>query len=120
MASELRKTILEADDIEKETVEVPQWGVTVEVRSMTGKQRSAFMKRVSAGGSGEVDFERFFAELIIATSFDPETGEQLFEAADRDALNQKSGAALQLLADPAMKLSGLDSGAVEAAKKDFS
>lgn len=118
MASELRKTILESADIEKQPVEVPQWGTTVEVRSMTGKQRSAFMKKVANGG--EVDFERFYAELIIASVFDPETGDQVFEPADRDAISQKSGAALQVVADVAMKLSGLEAGAAEAAKQDFS
>lgn len=118
MATELRKTILEADDIERQLVEVPQWGVKIEVRGMTGRQRSNFMKRVASGGS-DVDFEKFYAELIIATSFDPESGDQVFEAADRDAINQKSGAALQVLADVAMRLSGLESGAVENAKQDF-
>lgn len=119
MVSELRKAILEAEDIESEVVHVSQWDVDVEIRGMTGSERGRFMKAVSlANGGGEPDFEKFYAQLIIATAYEP-GGEKLFEPADRDALNQKSGAALNTLAEVSMRLSGLAGDAVEAAQADF-
>ena len=119
MASELRKTILESEDIQTEIVPVPEWnGVKVEVRGMSARERSKLLKRATAGG-GELDLERWFPELIIATVFDPETGDKVFEPADRDALNGKNGAAISRITDVASRLSGLSDNAVEEAKQDF-
>jgi hypothetical protein len=117
MASELRKTILETEDLQKELVHVPEWDVDVEVRSMTGKERARIM-RVAAEGT-TVNLERWFPEIVIASAYDPDTGEKLFEPADRDALNAKNGAALNRLAVVGQRLAGLMESDVEAAKEGF-
>ena len=116
--SDLRGTILNSQDIPEETVEVPEWGVSILVRGMTGKQRARFL-RASTDDNGEVNFERFYPELIIATSYDPANPQNLiFTSADRDALNAKSATALERLGKVASRLSGLGSSATEQAKKD--
>lgn len=117
MASELRKLVFDAEDIPEEEVEVPEWNVTVLVRGMNGKGRANFLRR-STDANGNVSFENFYPELIIATAFDPETGEQIFEKSDRDTLNTKSGVALNRIAEVAQRLSGLGSEDVEEAKKE--
>jgi len=118
MAGELRKTILEADDIIAEDVEVPEWDTTVEVRGMSGKERAKLLKGAAAGG--EVNMEKWFPDLLIATVHDPETGEKVFEPADRDALNAKSGSAIAAIADVAARLSGLGENDVQLAKEELS
>ena len=105
-SKELRDTILRVQDIQTEIVEVPQWDVKIEVRGMTGKARANFLRSVT-GRDNQTDMEKFYPQLIIATAHDPESGEPVFELADRDALNAKSGAALEVLAQAAMRLSGL-------------
>jgi hypothetical protein len=119
--SELRDQILAIEDIEEELVDVPQWGVKVLVRGMDGSARAKFMQRSarSANRDGNVDLEAFYPQLIIATSFDPDTDEKLFDPADKDVLNTKSGAALQVLADVALRLSGIGANALEEAKEDL-
>jgi hypothetical protein len=118
MAGELKKSILEFDDIESEVVSVPQWGdKKVEVRGMTSKERAKLLK-VSAA-TGEVDMEKWFPDLLIATLYDPESGEKIFERADRAAINAKSGAAVSLLADIASRLSGLGESDVAVAKEEL-
>ena len=62
MAGELRKTILEADDIIAEDVEVPEWDTTVEVRGMSGKERAKLLKGAAAGG--EVNMVLFRGRFI--------------------------------------------------------
>ena len=115
---ELRKSIFDVEDIPEEIVAVPEWNDTkVLVRGMNGKNRAEFLKR-STNPDGEVAFDRFYAELIIATAFDPEDGEKVFEAADRDAINAKSGMALERLARVAQRLSGLGATDLDEAKKD--
>ena len=119
MASELRKSIFEVDDIPTQVVEVPEWGVEILVKGMNGKGRANFLKR-STDADGNVSYENFYPELVIATAFDPESGEQIFDSADRDTLNTKSGVALNRIAEVAQRLSGLGSDDVGEAKKDSS
>lgn len=118
MASELRKSIFDIEDIPEEVVPIPEWGdLKILVRGMTGLSRANFLKRAT-DANGEVAFDRFYAELVIATSFDPEDGEKIFEPSDREAINAKSGLALERLARVAQRLSGLGSTELEEAKKD--
>lgn len=116
MGNDLRKSILAAEDIRSEIVEVPEWNVKLEVRGMSGKERATFLRRTTEPGSGEVSFEKFYPELLIATVRDPETGDPVFEAADRETLNSKSGVALERVASVAQRLSGLAGADVEEAK----
>jgi len=118
MASELRKRILEASDIESEIVEIPEWGVKVEVRGLTAAERAKLLQR-AADPTGQLRLDRWFADLTIASTFDPETGERVFDPADRDALNTKSGSAISRIVDAATRLSGLSEESVEEAKKGF-
>ncbi len=38
-----REQILQSDDLPRETVQVPEWGGEVQVRTMTGTDRDAFV-----------------------------------------------------------------------------
>lgn len=117
--STIREKILAAQDIRKETVYIPEWDVTVEVRTLTGEQR-ALARR------GAVEVEKKFdpainemvevqvqneaklsAALIIAGTFDPQSGEPVFTAVDRDALMQKSASVLDQLVLASARVSGL-------------
>jgi hypothetical protein len=113
----IREQILNADDIETELVEVPAWGVTVEIRSMDGRSRTRLLKSAS-DNDGVIDMERMYPEMVILCSFDPESGERIFTADDVDALLSKSAAPLELLATSAMRVSGMTGDAVEVAGKD--
>lgn len=117
MSKLLRDKILGAQDITSETVTVPEWDVTVEVRGLTGTQRARLLKN-GFEANGAVNFERLYPELVIASTFDPESGERIFSEADRDALNDKSGAALERIAQAAMRVSGLNPDANEQAAKN--
>lgn len=114
MASELRSKSLEADDIEEELLPIPQWDVEFLIKGMSGEDRAKFLKRSSRGG--EVDLERFYPELVIATCFDPATPNvRVFEPADRSALGKKSGAVLEKIATVALRLSGMGPTAIATA-----
>jgi hypothetical protein len=85
---------------------------------MSGKERAKLLKGATTGG--EVNMEKWFPDLLIATVHDPETGEKVFEPADRDALNAKSGSAIAAIADVAARLSGLGETDVQLAKEELS
>lgn len=115
----LRDSILAADDIPSETVDVPDWGVTVEVRGMTGAERTRIMAMAASTG-GKVDLQMVYPEIVIATVFDPETGTQVFTPQDRDALMAKSAKPIDRIAMVGMRLSGFTEDAADEAGKDSS
>ena len=117
-----RDTILNTDDATYEPVEIPEWGVTVAVKSLTIEEQRQFMrtvrKRTGRKSDYQVDHDKFMIQLLIATVVDIETHETVFEAADADALNKKSTKAATRAFDVAMRLSGFsDDDDVEAELK---
>ena len=115
----IRDLILAAQDIPSESVDVPEWGVKVEVRGMTGAERTRIMDK-AVGQTGDVNLQFVYPEIVIATSFDPEICEQIFSPQDRDALLAKSANALDRLASVGMRLSGFTQESADVAGKDSS
>lgn len=115
----LRDRILAAKDIEEKLVAVPQWGCEILVRGLTGLQRAKLAK-TAANRDGTIDLAKIQPRLIILTAYDPETLEPVFKDTDEPLLNEKSGAALQILVQAAMELSGLAPSAVDEAEKNSS
>lgn len=114
----IRETIFAANDIKSEKVEVPEWGVSVEVRSMTALDRTRLQGNAT-DGSGKVNMTAFMSEAVIASVFDPETGLPVFEQKDRDALLTKNGAVVERLAQKALNMSGMEAESVDKAGADF-
>lgn len=117
MAKNLRQLILDADDTQSETVNVPQWGVDLEVRGMSGKARARFLSSYT-DENGNVQWDSLYPSLLIQTVYDPETGERVFQTEDADAINLKSGEALETVAQVSLRLSGLDQNQGKEAGKD--
>jgi hypothetical protein len=111
----IRETIFAAQDIPSEIVTVPEWNVDIEVRGMTGAERTRILEQAVDQNTGGINLQVVYPEIVIATSFDPETGERVFEAGDRDAILSKSGVAIDRVASPGMRLSGFSDGAADAA-----
>ncbi len=115
----IRDLILAKQDIPSQIVDVPEWGVKVEVRGMTGAERTRIMDKAT-GNAGDVNLQFIYPEIVIATSFDPETGEQIFVPADRDVLLSKSASAIDRIALVGMRLSGFTKEAADDMGKDSS
>jgi len=115
----IRDQILAKQDIPSEMVDVPEWGVKVEVRGMTGAERTRIMDKATQN-AGDVNLQFVYPEIVIATAFDPEGGEQVFKPGDRDALLAKSATALDRIAAVGMRLSGFTAESADDMGKDFS
>lgn len=101
--------ILEANDLRTETVDVPGWGGSVLVRSMTGTERDAFeasMIAVSPDGSRKPNMTNMRAKLVALTVVD-EAGKLVFEVSDVDRLARKSATALERVFAAAQRINGL-------------
>lgn len=103
----IRDQIMKAKDISGELMEIKEWGVKVEVRTMTARQRARVMENAIDPVTGKSSISIIYPEIAIACVFDPESGEPVFTNDDKDALLEKSGAVLEKIASKAMTLSGL-------------
>lgn len=115
-----KEQIFAASDLTTESVDCPEWGGAVLVRSMTGTQRDAYeqslMKRDDAGGF-VVDTDNMKAKLVVATVVN-DAGTPLFTNDDIAALAAKNAAVIERLATVATRLSGLGKQATEEAAKN--
>ena len=106
--------ILQADDLEKETVDVPEWGGVVIVRAMTGLDRDQFEQSIydSNVKSKKTNLDNIRARLCALTLVD-ESGALLFTLEDAKALGKKSAKALDRVFSVAQRLNGLSPDDVE-------
>lgn len=113
----LRNKILGARDLKAETIEIPEWGVEVEARGMSGKARAKFIDIAFQNGlAGEQDQTKMgpamlplFPDLVLDGVYDPASGERVFQPGDLEALLAKNGEVIQRIAMKVIELSGLNS-----------
>lgn len=110
MSKTLRDQILNRQ-VPTETATIAGLAVTIQGLTVAGQRE--FLSRVAAA-DGSVNRDIFQAELLIATCRDPETGDPLFEDADRDALNAMPAHDVADAIRTAMRLAGW--GTVEEAQ----
>ena len=99
-AAQVRDTVLTADDLGEELVDVPEWGVQILVKGMDGIERSQIQKLATS------DSDHANAQILILVARHAETGDKLFTDADRDALSGKSGKAVEDVVLAAIRMSG--------------
>jgi hypothetical protein len=103
-----RDTILQANDLPRELVSVPEWGGEVYVRTLTGTERDSYEAQSveKRGKSYEANLRNLRAKLCALAMCD-EQGKRLFGEGDVEALGAKSSAALDRVFSVARRLSGL-------------
>ena len=113
----LRDKIISADDISKKQIEIPEWECSIEIRTMTAKQRADILNEVT-DDSGKLDHSKLGPFMIIASCFDPETGELIFTKDDVEMIMSKASGPVEKLMSEAMTLSGFGKDAVKEAEKN--
>lgn len=120
--SNLRQLILASDDLKTEIVEISEWSTEesvckIKVQALSGRERAKWLQN-AVGEDGKADLQKIYPDLVITCSHDPETNEKIFEPTDRDALNEKSGSALEKIAQVAVRISGLSKEAGDTVAKN--
>lgn len=106
--SDLREQIRAASDTEAEIVEVPEWGVEIEIRSMTGRQRAQIMTEIAQGGMENINVEHLWSSVLTTCLYDPANGENVFAVDDLEWLmTEKSAAVIDRLSTRCMEVSGI-------------
>lgn len=105
--SDLRSKILNYDDRQQKIVTIPEWGdIKVEIRGLSAGERVRLVKHLQ-GDDGKIDNASMANWLIVLCSYDPDTGERIFEDDDRDAIAEKAPKPHERLMTAALRLSGL-------------
>ena len=113
----IRDKIFAANDIRTEVVDIPEWGVKVELRGKSVEQQWKLIEKCRRP-DGSIDSELLSVETILACSYDPDTGERVFEDADRDMLRKKASGPFQKLLAAANRVAGLEDEATVVANLD--
>ncbi len=111
-----REEILSKVILQKELINIPEWGGDIYVTEMSGCARDAWEQTlIQKDDKGRLIAPR--AKLIIATVVD-ENGERLFTDNDIDAIGKLSAGALEKICDIAQKLNFLQVADLEKKKKN--
>lgn len=106
--------ILGSTDVNLETVDVPEWGGSICVRTMTGIERDDFENRINRPGVGD---ENWRAKLLVKCICD-EKGARLFSDEEATKLGAKNAPVIFRLFKIASKVNKLGKEDVEAYEKN--
>ena len=115
-----KSAILAAQDLGTEDVEVPEWGGTVRVKTMSGRLREDFLAAVAEPDEG-LDSNKRMGRLmrrLLVTTLVGEDGARIFTDGEVDALAEKSAEVLQRLFATAQRLNGLGATAQDDIAKN--
>lgn len=100
----------------RRVVDVPEWGVKFEVRSLS------VAAKIALGELADADADPATVMVHLATSclFDPDSGEKVFSDADADWLRAQDSAIVEEVTTAALEVSGLVPKAIEIPKDDSS
>lgn len=109
MALLSREAILAKQDILTKDVEVPEWGGTVRVRSMTVAERNEFAKK---------DNDLGLSVWLVALLSIDEKGVRLFRDEDVEALQKKNPVPFDRVLHTALSLNGVTKEKIDEAEKN--
>lgn len=118
-----RNAILGADDLGRETVDVPEWGGAVHVRGLTAAERDAYeaslMDATRTGKRTKITpkLQNAKARMAVLCIID-DKGDRVFTDADADALGKKSASALNRIVEAIQELSGMSEEDIEELEKN--
>lgn len=98
--------ILTAEDLPFRDIEVPEWGGTVRVRTMTAAEGTEFMEIIEAK-AGEKGAQQFLREKLLVMTLVDEKGARIFSMDDIAALRGKSPAILNKLFAESAGINGM-------------
>tara|TARA_R110002012_G_scaffold120651_1_gene270058 strand:+ start:13669 stop:14010 length:342 start_codon:yes stop_codon:yes gene_type:complete len=103
--------IKSVDDIKTQTVQVPEWGGELLVKSMSGRLRSNLEQKVSSNAPhGDVKM------MIVTACCVKDDGTPMFSTSDKKWLAEKAAAPLETIFEAACKMSGIGIDAAEEAE----
>lgn len=117
MALVTREQFEQSKHMQTTDVEVPEFGGTMRVKSMTARERSELEKQFLGKNEAMSDPGGFRVALLSLTIAD-EAGELMFTKDDRDLLLSKDAGGIERLFEAACKLNGFSKADVDDLEKN--
>lgn len=111
-----KEQILEAKDIDFESIDVPEWNGAVNVSVMSGFSRDKFESSL-VGANGGTNMHNVRARLAVACVVD-DNGKQMFTDKDIAHLGNKSGSALDRIYSAAQRINKMTDEDVDGLAKN--
>ena len=108
--------IFNASDHQIKTLNIPEWGGDICLKTMTGFQRDKYESEILKCQKNN-SFVNMRVKLAIYTVCD-EDGNLLFEEKDINLLTKKSASALDKIFDEATKMNGISEEDIEELEKN--
>lgn len=100
-----RDSILAAADSHREEIQVPEWGGSVWIRTLSGTERDEYEGSL-LGAGGKIAYKDIRAKLLVRAICDAD-GKRLFSDRDISALGAKSAPALDRVFTAAKRLNAV-------------
>ena len=113
-----REQILGAVDLKTEIVDVPEWGGSVIIRTMTAGERDLFERDMLAARKSGAVLPANIRASVVARCLVDESGHRLFTDEDITDLAEKSAAAMDRVFAAAQKLNALSDEDVDELSKN--
>lgn len=97
-----------------EQLEIKDWDVTIELRSMSIAQKSQLLSEEGEDSAPKI--LTLLPEVIIYTCYDVDTGEPVFTADDLPWLQDAPSSIIERVATEGLRVSGMDEAAGERGK----
>lgn len=112
MALLSREQVLNAEDRQVQSVDIPEWGGAVLVKSLSAGQVEYAQQKMAGKGMKNA------TAILIAMACVDEEGKRLFHESDLDALSEKSIAACQRILQVVLEQNALDKSEIEKISKN--
>ena len=117
----IKAKIRSAQDLDREIIAIPEWDVSIEVRSMTVRQRASFVAASQDTSDNGDKIENVYGQILVTCCIDPEDGSPVFTEDDPSWLmTEKSGAVIDRLVTSCLEVSGLKEKAIDEVGKSYS
>lgn len=117
-----REAIQKVNDLPTEEVRVEEWGGSVLIKSMTGKERDDFeatIQKKSKGKGDDIDI-RGLKVLLLSYAIVDEEGKTIFNDKEgREILNSKSAKAINTVFERVQEMNGLTNEQTEELAKNL-
>lgn len=111
--------ILGANDLPYKDIDVPEWGGSVRIRTMTGGERDSFEAEVYEADGDKIKMNHSdFRAKMLCKCIVGEDGKRLFTDKELSELSKKSAKALNRLFNVAQDLNGMSDRAQEEITKN--
>ena len=113
-----KEAILQSKDYQDEVINVPEWGGSVRLKTMSGVERDMFETEAMKRKKGDKIELKGLKSFLLMLTLVNDKGERLFAEADIDELNKKSGAVIDTLFVKCQDLNKLTQGSLEDSVKN--